>query len=528
MMIQRIGSSVAGPPANRTSRLAPGLTHMASRPEKFFALQGRAGSVCLLALLALVACVSAQGTRDFKSTMTPADSSRTAGTATSAAKATPTPPAPTASRSLVPYTRRDSSAARGASRRDSSGTQRESKPPRREKVPAPARLSDSTGRIDTAGTVDTLAPVPLGRRLKFEFYEIEDSELLADLWRMSGGDSLPEEGRYQVLKVRDDTVSRAYLLREGTQVGRIPDSLVSGLRRAIRTRSGMQEGRLSQNLFGNFWNPVHPLAPFQWPTGLSLEFRNSGTVMQYMSPELAQTYGGWFAVRPFPWAHVEAGYSRTRYAGGLNRNLYNPNDDRPDWRFWGYRQAWGYVALGVPGIKYELALDNRNLPEYFWLDPNAGSGAYLLGREISGNPAGPSDEFQDATVIRGWKRGGRTQPQTPNYSQTLRLKIGQVRYAAVFDPDVYNSVIHDVMFEELPAPFGELGLGFVFAEGAAHTRMRFDLFPVKLGIPVPKGSSLRLFFLRFEIAVRDTKTFHIGLASTLHLDSPILRPGGTP
>ena len=401
---------------------------------------------------------------------------------------------------------------------------------RKDSVTAPATLtkaSDSTAAADTAATARA-TPASTARKLKFEFFEVEDPELLTDLWHLTGRDSVPEEGHYQVLKVRDDTVQRAYLLREGTQVGRLPDSVVAGLRRMIRTRSGMQDGRLSQSLLGNFWNPNHPLAPFQWPTGLYGEVRHTGTVLRNSTPEVEQTYGGWFAVRPLPWIHTEIGANWSRYGGGLSRNLYNPLDNREDWHFFGQGHWWGYAALGVPGVKYELGLDNRNFPEYYWLDPNGGSGSYVVGREQAGSPVLETENFADGTVMKNWSRGGRTQPSTPNYSQTVRVKIGQVRYAAVFDPDVYNSVIHDLLFDELPAPFGQWGIGFVLAEGAAHTHLRFDLFPVTLGIPKPRGSSFHFAFLRIDLAVRDAQTFHFGVATAMSLDSPILRPGGNP
>jgi hypothetical protein len=370
------------------------------------------------------------------------------------------------------------------------------------------------------------AEPPQGRKFKFDFYEIEDAELLADLWRLTGRDNVPEAGRYQVLKVLDDTVARAYLLREGTQVGRLPDSAVAGVLRVIRTRSGTREGRISQNLIGNFWNPNHPLAPFQWPTGLYTEIRHTMTVLRNSTPQIQQIYGGWMAVRPVPWAHAEIGGYQSRHGGGLSRNLYNPMDDRSDWQFWSGHHQWGYLALGVPGVKYELALDNRNFPEFFWLDPNGGAGSYVIGREKAGSPVASDEDYADGSLMNGWKRGGRLTAPRPNYSQTLRLKLGQIRYSAVFDPDVYNSTIHDLLFDELPAPFGQWGLGFVLAEGAAHTHIRFDLFPVTLGIPRPQGSTFRFFFLRLDLAVRDIQTFHIGLATAIHLDSPILRPGG--
>jgi hypothetical protein len=189
----------------------------------------------------------------------------------------------------------------------------------------PARVDSAkadTGRAEAQPAPDTR------RKLKFEFYEIDDAELLADLWRLTGRADAAEEGHYQVLKVRDDSVAHAYLLREGTQVGRLPDSVVAGLRRLIRTPPGQKEGRVSQSLLGNFWNPIHPLAPFQWPTGIYVELLHAATIVRKSTPEIEQTYGGWVAARPVPWAHVEIGMYQSRYAGGLSRNLYNPLDNR--------------------------------------------------------------------------------------------------------------------------------------------------------------------------------------------------------
>jgi len=490
---------------------------MASRLEISSARRGNSLRRGLCLLLLGAACVSAQGTRNFKSTLMP-DTAGTSVASTSSDRTAADRPA------ARPVKAPAAALVNPVMRRDTSG-RHDSIPTRAaDSLLVPPR-ADSTAADSSDATA---AEESQGRRLRFEFYEVEDPELLSDLWKMTGRDSTPEEGHYQVLKVRDDSTTHAYLLREGTQVGRIPDSLVAGLRRAIRMRSGTQEGRVSQNIFGNFWNPVHPLAPFQWPTGLFIELRHSASIVQDANPEFEQTYGTWLAVRPVPWAHAEAGYFRSHYSGGLTRNLYDPGDNIPDGPFWNTRQSWGYVALGVPGIKYELGLDNRSIPEYFWLDPHAGSGSYALGREKAGTPLSPSEDFPDATVIKGWKQGGRTQPPKENFSQTLRLKVGQVHYSAVFDPDVYNSVIHDVMFQDLPTPFGQMGLGFVFAQGAAHTRLLLDFFPVNLGLPVPRGSSFNLLFLRLEVAMRDTRTFHIGLASLIHLDSPILRPGGNP
>jgi hypothetical protein len=391
-------------------------------------------------------------------------------------------------------------------------------------------MGDSLAPADSARVADSTEigeAAPERKKLRFEFYQIEDAELLAELWKLTGEPGETDDGHYQVLKILGDSGDHAFLLREGTQVGRLPDSVVPGLRTKIQTLSGMQEGRLSQSLLGNFWNPIHPLEPFLWPTGLALEGLHSGTVLKNSTPQLRQTYGGWFGVRPLPWTHVEIGAYMDRFAGGLRRNLFNPQDTG-GFNVFEASHFRGYVALGIPGIKWEIALDNRNYPEYFWLDPRAGDGSYVIGREEAGTPVNAVENFQDATLIRGWKRGGRNHPKTPNYAQALRLKIGQIRYSAVYDPDMYNSIIHDLMFDELPAPFGRWGLGFVFAEGAAHTRIRIDLLPVTLGMPKPTGSTFSFFFLRLDFAIRDAESFHLGASTVILLDSPILRPGGKP
>jgi hypothetical protein len=34
-----------------------------------------------------------------------------------------------------------------------------------------------------------------------------------------------------------------------------------------------------------------------------------------------------------------------------------------------------------------------------------------------------------------------------------------------------------------------------------------------------------MYYLRLEIAYRDVQTFHVGVSTTIHLDSRALRPG---
>jgi hypothetical protein len=128
--------------------------------------------------------------------------------------------------------------------------------------------------------------------------------------------------------------------------------------------------------------------------------------------------------------------------------------------------------------------------------------------------------------MKEWRTGGDPTPSPTNVAHALHAKIGNIRYSAYFDGDMYRSVIHRVLFDELSAPFGQWGFGFVVADGAAHTLMRLDLLPGRVGFGNPANDNhFRFFFLRIDLAYRDFQTLHLGVTTSMLLDSRIFRPG---
>jgi hypothetical protein len=128
--------------------------------------------------------------------------------------------------------------------------------------------------------------------------------------------------------------------------------------------------------------------------------------------------------------------------------------------------------------------------------------------------------------MREWSQDGNPNQARRNLYQAMHAKVGNLRYSAYFDPDVYRSVIQRFLFEDLSAPFGRWGFGVVMADGAASTLYRLELLPVEETFGgTPSDTRLRMYYLRLEIAYRDVQTFHVGVSTTIHLDSRALRPG---
>jgi hypothetical protein len=371
----------------------------------------------------------------------------------------------------------------------------------------------------------------------FDLYEIPDRALTEEIWRHSNLAGSPEEGGYQVLLFKD-SVQHGYLLRAGTQVGKLPDTSLLLVRRKIRSGALSHGG--GSGLWRNFWNPDDPVEPFLWKTGLTMDVRHAITTMPQSSPQLEQHYDMTLVQRPLRWVTMEVGGHMSRYGGvyggvtggGLRRNLEDPRDRDPNRENWGERSLWWHAALGIPAVKWEVALSDRLLPEYYWLDPHGGKGSYTAGRQHSEEPLTEADtalHLRDGAVMREWSLDGNPFPRRGNLSQTLHVKLGNIHYEAHLDPEVYRSIIHRAMYEDMPAPFGDWGFGFITAKGAAHTLVRLDLVPWRMGWGKPASSSyFRLVFLRLDIAYRDIKTFHVGASTSLLLDGRAFRPGDKP
>jgi hypothetical protein len=363
------------------------------------------------------------------------------------------------------------------------------------------------------------------KNTSFDLYEISDRRLTEEIWRYSQFSGSPEEGSHQIFLL-SDTILHAYMLRTGTQIGKLPDTAVALVRQKIRAGELSHGG--GAGLWRNFWNPHDPIQPFLWKTGLEADVTHAITAVPRSTPLIEQHYNITFSLRPAIWLVTEVGAHMSRYGGGLRRNILNPNDSLPNWNYWGGVRPWWHASIGVPGVKWEVALSNRLFPEYYWLDPHGGEGSYRGGRSRAGLPVAVDDSIvrRDGALMREWSREGDPEPSGTNLAQALHLKLGNIRYSAYFDSDIYRSVIHRMMFDEMPAPFGQWGFGFVTADGAAHTLLRLDLVPVRVGFGNPATSTgLRLLFLRLDVAYRELQTFHVGISTSLQLDSRAFRPG---
>ncbi len=390
----------------------------------------------------------------------------------------------------------------------------------------------STGKL-AATTAAHAAVKPEIRDAAYELFEIQDHKLVAQLWKFGGLDSLPEPGNYQVLLV-EDSIPRAWLMREGTQMGSLPTEKMAWVRQRLHTSLALNDGGMSRTLssgfWGNFWNPGDLLEPFQWKTGMEFNTTQSGATFAHTTPLFEQRYDLTFTQRPAVWLTTEVGTHFARQNGGLRRNLYDPRDTRANWDPWGKFVPWWHAAIGVPGVKWEVALANRVFPEYYWLDPHAGEGSFKLGIARGNFRPDTVVVYSDGSVMRRWNSDGESpKPSPTNLSQTLRVKAGNIRYAAHFDADMYRHPIHEVLFDELYAPFGQWAIGFIASGHAMHSRLRLDLLPWHTGIgPASYGARARAYFLRLNIDYRDADTYRIGLSTNVLFDGPFLRPGENP
>lgn len=403
-------------------------------------------------------------------------------------------------------------------------------------APAAAGSAPAPRVVDTAAAASPPRPaasvkpsLPSSR-----LYEIRDQRLVRETWSHAGRTTRPEPGRYQILVVSDSTHATGaslLVLREGTQAGSLPDSTQLWLRERMRSDASLTDGTtrsLGAGFWANFWNPDDKLAPYRWPTGLEAAVRMDGSTFRNTTPLFGQHYDLVMVQRPFAWLTAEVGGHVSRHAGGLYRNLYDPVDSTNG----GFSEyaPWWHAAVGVPGVKWEVSLSNREFPEYYWLDPEAGGGTYKLGVSRMGLPLDSAAGHRDGALMKRWRaEGGNPKPSGNNLAHSLHLKAGSFRYRAVFDRDVYRSTIHQLMIEEIQAPFGQWALGFVAAEGVSHTRVRLDLFPLRARVgPQALDARLRAFLLRVNLDYRDASTFHLGFSTTLHLDAATLRPGDKP
>ncbi len=353
----------------------------------------------------------------------------------------------------------------------------------------------------------------------FDLYEVRDSTLILEIWRASDLEGDPAPGNYQILVRRDWTSGekQTYLLREGTQVAELPEFAVSLLKGGAKGRVGPERatapGEPESNVWLGFWQRRDSLLSWlRWPTGLTANWQSSVTETKGAREEIDRQLDFIWAENPHPWVFLEAGLHRSQTGGGLSQSLYDPFNTGTH-KYWGEGHWWWHAALGIPGVKWEIALANRPFPSFYWMDPEAPKAAEGRSR---------------GSLIRQWKDSSAAMPG--NLSQAVHVKFGVLRYSAHFDGDAYRIPVQEIMLEDLPAPFGPWGFGFALG-GGVFTRLRMDLAPISIGIPIPRTwpTSLRFAFLRLDLDYRNRQSFHLNVAMSMALDNPALRwPGASP
>lgn len=402
----------------------------------------------------------------------------------------------------------------------------------------PSPDAKSTGVLagaerDTAMVVnpDTLAdtlPASASKPRSFDLYDVSEMRLAKSLWMLTGHEGEPTKGRYRVM-VFTDSAPKAYFLRGGTQIGQFPDSALPWLRGRIRSGELKRGGDVGFRR--NFWNASDPIEPYMWKTGLDVRVTMSGFVSPHVSPQFERRLDMTFAQKPLPWIITELGGHLAEYGGGISRYLEDPFLRDPQFPFWGTALPWWHVALGLPAVKWELALANRPLPDLYWLEPNASSASYLAGRNRIGNPVAVIDPKKQprGSLMREWRQDGDAQPSGRNFSQAVHVKAGDLQYSAYFDPDVYRSVVHKAYFEGLPAPMGTWGFGFYFADGIGQSLFGYDFARRRIGVGDPAdGNILESSFLHVELAYRDHSRYRLAVSTHIRLDSRTFSYGDSP
>jgi hypothetical protein len=326
-----------------------------------------------------------------------------------------------------------------------------------------------------------------------------------------------------------DSNPQAYLLRGGTQVGQLPDSSFPWLRGRIRSGDLKRGG--DSGFLRNFWNPSDPLEPYMWKTGLEVRVTAAGLVTPHSSPQFERRLDMTFTQKPMPWVVTELGGHLADYGGGISRYLNDPDLRDGNYEFWGTALPWWHAAIGLPGVKWEIALANRQLPDLYWLEPNAGDASYMAGRNRTGDPMSPAAAagYSRGKLMREWDRDGNPQPSGRNLAQAVHVKAGDLQYSAYFDPDVYRSVVHRAYFDGLPAPMGTWGFGFYLTDGIGQSLFAYDFARKRVGVGDPAdGNILESSFLHVELAYRDHSRYRLAVSTHIRLDSRTFSYGDTP
>ncbi|GEM_PF-2347705 len=370
--------------------------------------------------------------------------------------------------------------------------------------------------------------------------ELIDSALIAKVWRAIYPDSALPSGEFQIVlpygpeMIPDgqDPVGNAFLLRNGTEVGRLERAAWQQIALASKKEGG--EGWSTSNDGANreevpilwkaiHWNLDNLFALSDWPAGLLVGIGSSISSIPFSKPQYERDID-------FAWSqklrkHYLLGLElhRSQFGGGLTRMALEADaigggatglpftGKAGSIPFWGEAYWWWAASVGVPGLKYTLALANQPLPQYYWLDPSATAAV---------------KERRSGQMVNQWT--GSSLEQEGNLSHTLDARLGYLRYGFHFDSDAYNFPVQTIGMDDLPSFFGSWGGGLILASDIIATRVWLDIPDLALSLPRPLDfpTDFRLAFLRLEFAYRNIRNFNLGVSVRIHLDNPIMnRPG---
>lgn len=375
-----------------------------------------------------------------------------------------------------------------------------------------------------------------GSEAATEILELKDRALISRLWETLYPDSALPPGEYQILLPAKPEISLpggeqdagAFLLRNGTTEGRMDRAAwdqvaaYSQNDKVVRWKDDWEEpeSEYIPTLWQAFRMDEERIIRWtEWPAGVRFEAGSSMSSVPSASPQFERQMDFEWTQKLYRHFLLGVGIHRTEFGGGLVRSdrkdaVTGIGADTTGPGFWTDPYWWWSFSAGVPGARYTLYLADRPLPPFFWLETRASS---LIKDRKAGK------------VVKQWT--GSSLRREGNYGQKLDLRLAYVRYRLQWDSDAYAAPLQAVELDDLPAFFGTWGAGFITASDVAATRVWLDIpdFAFSLARPTAYPSRFRFAFLRFDLAYRNLKSFHLGVSVTARLENPILNfPGAGP
>lgn len=382
-----------------------------------------------------------------------------------------------------------------------------------------------------------------GDRPPTEVLELKDTELINRLWETIHPDSSPTPpGEYQILLPAppensipgSESDPGAYLLRNGTTEGRLERGAweqaaeFSRKEKVVRWKDDWEEPE--SEYIPTVWQALNLdlerlIGWTEWPAGLHFKLGTGMSLVPSSKPQYERQMDFVWNQKLFRHFLLGAALHRTEFGGGLVRFARSseveelpltssalPDSNAPS--FWTDPYWWWSLSFGVPAARYTLYLANRPLPELYWLETRSKS---LIKDRKAGK------------VVNQWTDSS-TLSREGNVGHRLDFRLASLRYRLMWDTDTYGGVIQAFELDELPAFFGEWGIGVITTRGVAATHAWIDFpdFAFSLGRPTNYPSRFRFAFLHLDIAYRSLKSFQLGLSLTARLENPILNlPGAS-